>query len=364
MANQVAYGFHELQDIFDRRVVDTNVDLVTAAIQQSAMAYEQDLAGMLSGWCEDWTGNPQTRVELPDAGELQPLSENGVPVVTKGGSSYTQALPLMRGGSAFGFNRESYAKATIADMNRETLRMMKQDSAWNIRRLLASVLTNTTWSYKDEENGDFSIKGLANSGGTDTDQYLDLNGDLAVDDHYLAQANAIADGADNPFPTIYEELYEHPENTGAVVAFVPTGLKSSITGLTNFYEAQSLNSLVSYGNDTSLANDAVEMYLGFGNRVLGVVDDVVIVESRRMPANYIIAYSSGAGSFLRRRVPSEEVLQGLQVVPYQVNSNFTRFDYYRIAGYAPWNRIGAVAMQIGSGSYTIPTGYDASTMAG
>lgn len=363
MANQVAYGFHELQDIFDRRVVDVNTDLITDAIVRSAEAYDDDFNAMLDGWVEDWTGNPQAKIELPDAGELQPLSENGVPEVTKGGSSYTQAFPLMRGGSAFGFNRESYAKATVGDMNRETMRMMKQDAAWNIRRLLAGVFTNTTWSYEDEENGTFSIKGLANSGGTDTDQYLDLNGDLATDDHYLAQANAISD-ADNPFPTIYDELYEHPENMGPFVAFIPTGLKASVTGLSNFYDARSLNPMVEWGDNVSLANDEVEDYLAFGNRVLGVVDDIVIVESRRMPANYIITYAAGSGPFMRRRMHAEESLQGLQVVPYQVNSNFRRFDYYRYAGYAPWARISAVVQRIGNASYAIPTGYDAATMAG
>lgn len=360
MANQVAYGFHELQDIFARRVIDSGTDIVMDAILASTALYERDLDAMLSGWVTDWSGNPQTRVELPEAGELQPLSENGVPVVTRGGSSYTQALPLMRGGDAYGFNRESYAKANIGDFNRETLRMMKKDSAWNIRRLLAAVLTEASWTYEDEEFGDLTIKGLANG---DTDKYLDLNGDLITDDHYLAQANPIAD-ADNPFPTIYEELYEHPENSGAVVAMIPTNLKASITALSNFYQAQSLDALVDFGNDVSLANDMVEVYRSFGNRVLGVVDDVVIVESRRMPSNYMIAYSSGEGSFMRRRIPQEAELQGLQVVPYQVNSNFSRFDYYRIAGYAVWNRIGAVAMRIGNASYATPATHDASKMAG
>jgi hypothetical protein len=121
---------------------------------------------------------------------------------------------------------------------------------------------------------------------------------------------------------------------------------------------------VAFGDGVDMAAANVSRYLGFGNEVLGVVGDGVIVLSRRLAADRVVSIVEGAEKPLIMRQEAEPSLQGLQVVTIQVDSNFRKWDFYEKAGYAVQNPIAMAVREIGDASYDIPTNYDARTLPG
>lgn len=361
MANSVSYGFHQLQDIFGQRVAEVNTEVITTALELATQAHVQDMNAMLATLTRPLVGPAKKRIKIASNGGLQPLSQDGSPLPEREGKYYEIAVPFWRGGTSIGGNQEVWAKMTVGELNEKMLGVQRKDADWMIRRILAAVYTNSTWTYQDDDDdiGTLSIKGLASG---DTDEYPTLNGTFATDTHYLAQANAISN-SDNPLPAMYEELYEHPVNLEPFVLYVNPTDATEIKKLTGFNENPTLSPFVQYGNDTTLAT-GVDQYMGFGNRVVGECDGFIIVESRRLVANYLIGMAVGGEQPIFMREEPEPTLQGLRMKPFMKNSNLSGFDFYRKAGFAPYNRVGAVVQRVGNGSYAIPTGYNAGTLQG
>lgn len=361
MANVQTWGFYQLEDMYDRLVTDINSTIVDTAVIQSAAQHTLDMDAMRATLVTPTTAR-DGYFELPTSGEPQPASENGTPRVTQGYRRINQGYPMWRGMDAFGWNREAYAKLTVSDMDKEMLRMQSKFARWNMRRMLASIFTNASWTFTEEGRSNVTVRGLATT--SDGAIYLDQNGDLATFEHYTGQANAIGNAAgDNPFEANSAILRGHPSNTGVIVHYIGTGLVTSTKALADFYPYNPNGGLVGYGNGVDLASDAIARYLGFGNEVIGVVGDGVVVEAARMPANYVLSVVEGIDPLLVMREEPQASLQGLQVVPFQVDSNFRRWDFYEKVGYAVNNPIGAAVREISDASYDIPTGYDARTLA-
>lgn len=360
MANAVAYGFMKLEDIFERRVQEQQAEIIDTAVIESAAFYTRDLNAMLDDLVETVTKRDD-KFELPTSGELQPGSENGTPIPTRGVQTIEQGYPMMRGMDSFGLNRESYAKLRVGEMNKMMLNVQSKDARWMIRRLLAAIFTNTSWTFSEPGHASVTVRGLAVTG--DGSIYLNDNGELTTANHYTAQASAI-DNSNNPYEAQRDILQAHPANIGPIVSYIPANLVSTTSALSDFYEYRGPDSLVDFADDVSLAVDDVANFIGFGNKVLGVVADNIIVESRRLPDNYIISVVQGVEKPLVMRQEPESTLQGLQVVPMVVDSNFRKWDFYRKAGFAVRNPIAMAVRRIGNGSYAIPTGYNAAALAG
>ena len=98
--------------------------------------------------------------------------------------------------------------------------------------------------------------------------------------------------------------------------------------------------------------------IGFGEELLGRVDKVWIVEWGLMPSSYMLAVARGAGAVGMRQYPAPE-LQGLFEEAHSPDGNKFEYRFLRYAGFGARNRVGAVAAEIGSATYSIPTGYDA-----
>jgi hypothetical protein len=148
-----------------------------------------------------------------------------------------------------------------------------------------------------------------------------------------------------------------------IVHYIGDGLVTDTKALASFYPYNPNGGLVDYGDGVDLASASVAQYLGFGNEVIGVVGDGVVVSSARMPANYVLSVVQSLDQLLVMREEPEASLQGLQVEFFQVDSNFRKWDFYQKAGYAVNNPIGAAVREIGDASYDIPTGYDARLLA-
>lgn len=354
MPNTLAYGFYGLGDVLNRRVTVVGVETVNDAVVQSVQQYTNDWNALMTTVVErvNWA---KRRYRLPGTRTLQPLSEDGTPQPVRQAGHYEVALPLQRGGTSWGGNMWAMEKMTVEDVNNETLTAQAADTDWLMRRVFAAIFTNVTWEYDDpdDEIGTLTIQSLANG---DSVLYPMVSGGSAADDHFSAQAAAISN-TDNPYPILYSELAEHPSNSGPYVAYIAQNLVQATKNLSSF-DGVTVE-FITPGANTDTVDAGVNRYLGFGNRVIGVADEMIIVEARRLPSNYIVAEAMGAGPFVGMREEPEMTLQGLIVKPHQVNSNFLKYDYYRAAGFGIMNRVAAAVRRVGNAAYAIPTGYQA-----
>lgn len=350
MANQLAYGFVGQGHLLGSRLSDIGTAQVWAWVQESVNEHNRQITGLMQSMIER-TILHQERTRLPSSGTLQPLDEYGNPRPVRPGDYFDVAFPIQGGGTAFGLNRITGQLATAQEANDLTIERLREDADWIRRHFLAALFTNTTWTFADPEFGNLTIQPLANS---DTVTYNKVGGSVATDDHYLAQANAIADSY-NPFDDIYDELMEHPSNSGPVVCYVPTNLTSTIEGLSAFVEVGDPD--LRYGVNTTQI--AAPFTRGFGDEVLGKVNKCWIVEWRALPDSYMIAHASGAGPVVGMREHPAAALQGLFTENHSPDGNLQESRFLRYAGFGVRNRVAALAYRVGNGSYAIPTGYTA-----
>lgn len=351
-ANTVLYGFMNLKDVFSDRVEDVGVGVVNTAIDATLAEHNRQMASLMGIFALPTT-EYKLRWKTPVNSRLQPLDENGRARPIRALGHYDIAFPLHDAGSAWGMTYKASQKMTVQDANNILSTMLTADRRWIRDHIMAALFTNVAWTFTDEEHGALTVKGLANG---DTDTYLVQAGaDTGVTDtHYLAQAAAIADITD-PFQTIYDELNEHPENSGEIVVLIPTGLKATVEALTAFYPTTDDN--LRYGTGATLLQNPLGVALP--GRLLGYHEaKVYIAEWKSMPANYMIAVSTGGSQALAMRQEPETQLQGFNRVAERNDYPFFESQYLRSAGFGGYNRVGALVMRIGNGSYAIPTGYD------
>lgn len=352
MANSVLYGFIGLKDLFDRRLNEVGTEVVNRAVVASVAEHNRQMNAFLQLFTRRTT-DFKKRYTTATIARLQPLDANGRARPIKPAGFYDVAFPLQMGGGAWGANYLSRVKMTVAEANEATSALVSADYRWIRDHVLAALFANVSWAYddKDDEAGALTIKGLANG---DSDTYLIQAGADAgaTDTHYLAQASAI-DNSNNPFPVIYDELTEHPENQGEVITFVPTNLVTSIGALTNFHEAADPNIRVGSATDVLVGSLGLQV----PGKVIGYVDKNWIVEWKALPSNYMISVTSGGEPALGMREHAEPELQGFNRVAQMDDHPFYQSQWLRIAGFGAWNRVGAVVYRIGNASYAVPTGY-------
>ena len=351
-ANSIAYGFVDLEALFAEQVQTVGVSTVYDAVRESVEYHNRginELIGSFSAPTTDW----QKRFMLPGTGTLQPIDEWGKPRPVKESGYYDVGFPIQGGGVAWGVSRIANALMIVEEANRRTLNNMRRDADWMKRHLLAALFDNAGWTYDDEVHGNVAVKGLANS---DAVTYVKVGGAIATDTHYLHQAGVIAD-ATNPFPTIFDELMEHPSNEGGeVVCYVPTNVVTAVQGLTAFVEMP--DPRLNYGANVTLPSGAISAK--FGDLVLGRVNRVWVVEWRALPSNFIVAHAEGAGPFMKMRQYPSAALQGLVAENFTPDGAMEEARMLRYAGFGVENRVAALVLEVSSGgSYNVPTGYEA-----
>lgn len=351
MANQTLYGFANLEDRFGDRVKDVGEQTVAEAIGLTLENHNSDVADLLSLFAE-FTTQHQVNFTSLAASELQDMDQDGRPMPIKS-SKYTVAYPLRMGGAATGENFVTSAKMTVGNVNALVGNVLMADLRWIRSHLLRAIFTNTSRSFTDEEVGALTIQPFANG---DTVKYVKDGDSVATDDHYLAQANSIDDGADNPFPGLKDELLEHPENSGEVIAFIPNGLKASVQALANYADVSDPNVDRSSIAAVASANGPGVTHPG---ELIGYVDGVWVVEWRNLPAGYMLATTSDGDTGLRARQDLEAELQGLVLVEDNPRIPHKGRAWYRRLGFGAHNRARVVVKRIGNGTYAIPSGYTA-----
>lgn len=354
MPNTTAFGFVALEDVFSRELTEVGVDVVRTAITDSVTEYNRQLAAILPFVTVGTTSKEKFR--LPGGSSLQPLDQWGNPLPVKGGSSYEAGYPIQGGGTAWGTNRVSRALMTVAEANEHTLDAIKADADWMRRHIMASLLSNVSWTFDDDQYGALTVNPLANG---DTVVYP-RKGVLnpAADNHYLAQAAAIAD-VSNPYPALYDELKEHPGNTGPFVAYIASDLVASTVALADFVPLEDSDITEGVGTATISGNRAAVQ--GPGDLVLGKMrNGLWIVEWYAVPSGYILAMAlnSTGGMIFQREYPAA-ALRGFFPEFDPTIGGLSLNKFIRYAGFGVRNRVAAAVMRIGNASYATPTGYEA-----
>lgn len=346
----ILYGFVSLKDVFGRRVSQVGTRVINQAIDQTLAEHNRQFFAFTGLFVRNVT-DIQLTYRTGTARRLQPLDEYGRARPRKGGAAYSVGFPLYSAGDAFGQTYMARVKATVEEVNNDLSDMLMADIRWMRDHILAALYDNAGYTFVDEEYGNIAVKGLANGDGTN---YQILRGtDMPADDtHYGAQAAAIAD-ASNPFPAIFADLSEHPENGGPYVAFIPTGLKASVQGLATFHQSPDPN--ISTPTLTQLVGT---LGLTVPGTVIGYEESGFwIVEWPNLPANYIVALAAGGQPPLGMRQHPEAELQGFKRVADRDDHPYYESQYHRHAGFGGWNRVAAYVMRIGNAAYAIPTNY-------
>lgn len=358
-SNTAAYGFINLQHLFNQRVADAGPAIVYDAVRLTAAEHTREINELMSAFVMT-TEVAQEQYALPGGGTLQPLDEIGNPKTTRAGETWQVGFPIKGAGDAYGMDRVTAAMMTVEEVNNIVTNMQMKDASWNRLHLLKSILDNVSWTYNDIVGrggyrglGNITVRPLANADNV-VYPFAGIS-DPATDNHYYAQAAAIADNA-NPYPTILTELSEHPTNSGPYVAYIATSLVATTQALATFIAVRDADVQPGSGSDTLVGT----LSEGFGDSVLGKVGDMWIVEWRGLPAGYGIAHARGAGQFVKMREYPAPELKGFFTEQFDVDGNHKGTRMLRYAGYGVANRIAAAAFQIGNATYQVPSGYTAS----
>lgn len=346
------YGFHRLADIAARRAMDVDVAVINTAISEANGNYNEMLDSLISLLVQKTT-EYKTKYRGATGGRLQPLDENGRARPRKAISEYEVALPIWNAGDAWGANYLTNAKLTVQDVNDTLDQMQMRDRQWLIDQILSALFADDNFTFVDDDHGDLTVKPLANG---DADLYLPSGGTaLATANHLHAQANAIADGADNPFPTIRGMLRGFRDTAGQLVALSSTSLRASIEGLATFRERSDPNLSVAPNTQSLIANLAA--MLPPNAELFGYADGVFQVEWPNIPSGFGFATSTGGERPIAMREDEVESLRGFREIGMREDIPWFEHQYHRRAGFGAWNRVGAVAYKIGAGTYDPPTGY-------
>lgn len=350
IANQVSYGFLNMQDMLANRITEVGVDRVNRAIDQTIAFYNSNLNSMLDSFVQKTT-DFKIQYGLPQYSRLQGLDDSGRARPIKPINYYSREFPLREAGVAWGANYRAQKKMTVAEANYYTNVLTQADTEWIRDHMLASFFTNTNWTNNEEGRGAHTVNPLAN--GDSETYFLSTTGAMTTNQHYLAQAGSIA--TTNPFPTIYTELTHHPENQGDVVVFVPDSNVSDVKGRATFYPVADGNIRLG-ANSSQLIGDPSGNLPG---ELFGYLDGCFVKRWSALPSDYLIGITTDGPRPVAFRQEPEAELQGFKKVAERNDHPFYESQYLRIGGFGAWNRVGAVVQRVGSGSYAIPSNYTA-----
>lgn len=346
----VLLGLLNQLDLADQRVTTVGVDQVFDSIEQSVAEHNRQLDALMRLFAEPTT-EFQLRYELAGVTRNQPLDENGRARPIKPAGYYTTAFPIIDSGNAWGANYKTSVKMTMREMRRIIATMLDGDSRWMRDHVLAALFfenSTTPWTFTDPLHGSLSIYGLAN-GDTVTYQILAGADQAATDDHVKGAGSITA----AVFTDIYNELKEHPENDGEVIALIPTASRATVEGLTGFYPKADPN----IREGTGVTVLARELDVSVPGELFGYIDGVWLYEWRSMPTNYIIGTTVGGVPALRMREEPEAELRGFRRVADRNDHPWYESQYARYAGFGAYNRVGAIVYKTDNATYSIPSGY-------
>jgi hypothetical protein len=350
----VLYGFHGLVDILDNRAASVDQELLSDAINAAVNAHNMDVQQSLSLFANKRLTDPQTGVNQMAEGELQPLDEWGRPQPRRTPPPVSRYFPLYMAGDSIATNYVTQQKMTVQEVNDRLASVLLADTKWLRRQILTALFTNTSYNFTDPQYGTLAISTLANG---DAETFLRTStGTASTDTHHKGNATF----TEAVLTDMRAELVEHDENGGdsaQVLVLVPTASKATVQGFTNHKDAADPNITVGTGVNQytgSFAATAPGTSFGYNEEA-----QVHLREWSRLPADYAIAITDSALSPLAMRQDEETALQGFHEIPGREDTPYLQRIWIRRAGFAAYNRVGAVVYRTNNGTYAIPTGYSA-----
>ena len=150
-------------------------------------------------------------------------------------------------GDSIAANYITEQKMTVQEVNDRLQSVLLADTKWMRGQMLASLFTNVSWNYADQQYGTLAISTLANG---DTETYLrSSTGAASVDTHHKGNATL----TEAVLTDMRSELIEHDENGGEsaqVVVFLPTASKATAQGFTNHIDSVDPNITFGTGVNT------------------------------------------------------------------------------------------------------------------
>ncbi len=350
----VLYGFHNLTDILDNRAAVIDQDILSTAIQAAVTAHNTDLNNSLAIFANKRTTEPQIGVSQMAEGELQGLDEWGRPLPRRIPAPVSRYAPIFMAGDSIATNWVTEQKMTVQEVNDRVESLLLADTKWMRRQLLSALFTNTSYNFSDPQFGTLAISTLANG---DSETYLrSATGAASADTHHKGNATF----TEAVLTDIRSELVEHSENgdsTSQVVVFVPTASKSTVMGFTNHVDTMDPNITYGTGANTysgSFAATAPGTPIGYNAEA-----QVHVREWSMLPSDYAIGVTAGGLSPLLIREDEESSLRGFHEIPGRDNIPYLQRIWLRRAGFAAYNRVGAVIYRTNNATYAIPSGYSA-----
>jgi len=333
--------------------------VVFDAVQQVLGDHNDDLAAAIAVFVQETTADYKLRYKSPGTGRMQKQRSMGRPGQVKAFGSWDVALPLGDFGDEIGHNRIDFAYMDTRELARHIQTITVRNRNAVRFEILAALLGNVAWTFKDERWGDLTIQPLANG---DSVLYPPVVGaiDEATDDHYLESgylASAISD-TNNPFAVMRDELVEHfGVQTGGsnLIAYINNAQTAKVKALTAFDEVN--DRFVRQGGNQATP---VGLPANVPGVIIGRINGCWVSEWRYMPAGYMFAHDLDAPAPLMMRTdPANTGLpRGLSLIMQDETYPFTSSLYSHRFGLAVANRLNGVVMELANGgSYTIPTGY-------
>lgn len=355
------YGLWQEKDLaLDALAAEVDRDSLLDAQRETLATANQQVGAFV-----DLFANRVTSSQLSVRGgvnnRLQGLDENGRPKPVKGASRYIVGLPIWKAGTAEGWNFWTYEQMTVQEFAQSLDTMLTGYVTWMRDQLLSPFFySGAGLSYANANDGEsFTVYGLANGDATT----FESSAGAATDSHYSAQAGVV-DASANPYPAIYEDMIEHPQNTGRIVAFVPPGAIATATKLLPGFASATdpIIRIVPAAADETvdpLVAPALGVPLPRSMTYLGVIDNTYVVQWRNLPDGYIlhVAIDAEEKPLAMRQYPQAR-LQGLRNIGEPMSQfPYQQTNYVVACGFGSRNRVGAHVHRVGNGTYAAPTAF-------
>jgi len=330
---------------FDPEIIEEGINSILATY-----VAERNAAQSLFVASEVTVASQRIRAGAIDEG--QELGADGRPLETHVGGYYDVGFPLKRVGWAVGWNRETFAHMTVADLDREVGAKVAGNARRHTREIMRALMAdNANFTYTDELAGNVTVRRLANTDGTS----FYYGGSEQEDNHYLSSgyANTALSATNNPFVTLAAEIREHFDTTTRIVAFINSAQRAEVLAdLTTFVDTAVVG--IEPANDTAVALD---QGINVPGDFLGIdsASGVFVYVWDRIPASYVYAQAVDEARPVSRRVPSPESLRGFTLLPEESHIPFYKRTWLELFGYGVSNRLSAAVMFLDAGAWADPT---------
>lgn len=346
-------GILGISDV-DTRLAVLSTEQVYDAVNQVAAQFERERDEAFRVFVQDTTTMYQSSYKLPGSGYMQRLDRHGRPLEERPAGSFTTAYPLETFGTGYGWDRETYAYMTAADLDNMSTSAMIRNANSHRFEIAKAFFNKTNATFVDPLYGSLTIRRLANSDGT---LYPPVIGsDAEADDlHYVVSGYTAANISDtnNPFVTI-RDMFMERNSGGQIVAFINPAQRAKVEALAAFVDKTPEYTVA--GQDTAVLAGGLPSVPG---NIIGAVSDVLVSEWRAgVPANYIASVDLGLPGPLRKREHPHPELQGFRLEAEEETDPLFKRTWRDRFGYGAGNRLNGVAMELTTdGTYDTPAAY-------